>query len=212
MLIFLEHDTGQSVRIDHRLADIANRLGLMVDGVMHVEIDRGLLPLAQRAQQGDRIAILGRWIVDTGHNDPYGAEIHPPLMMACARPITPYETFLSVGSRPFLVGQGFGDGALRQHLLNEIVQVELNPFKNRIEAHPQIHEPFHGIVLMHMTVRPPTSRTSPSDSLQFQFHFTTRTGVAVQVVPSADSVDVWIAMNDVGYSSPPVPNRLWRPA
>ncbi len=62
----------------------AKALGLNPTGVLGLEIDGPLVPLADRPMNGDRVAIYGRWIVDAGHQ-PFHSEIHPPLLMAYAR-------------------------------------------------------------------------------------------------------------------------------
>jgi hypothetical protein len=105
------------------------------------EIDGGLLPRQFTDQalggveQGDRVAVFGRWIVDCGHQVPitdcadpphdahpgeqvFRTEIHPPLLMAAARVAshdvaTPAVlntlrlTRVLVTSRPYLVSQRF---------------------------------------------------------------------------------------------------------
>ena len=55
-----------------------------IAGVLGVEIEQCLVPEPYRLQDGDRVAIFGRWIVDAGHKDFY-SEIHPPLLLASAR-------------------------------------------------------------------------------------------------------------------------------
>src|SRR5689334_20723388 len=42
---------------------------LNVPGVIGMEMDERLVPTQFRAQEGDRVAVWGRWIVDAGHND-----------------------------------------------------------------------------------------------------------------------------------------------
>jgi uncharacterized protein YodC (DUF2158 family) len=103
----------------------------LAGGVLGVETDQGLIPGIYRAREGDRVAVFGRWIVDCGHDD-FHTEIHPPLLFVTARAVPPGSgpdilindatgsvTFSRVIGRPFLVGQEFGDGALRVHLEKE---------------------------------------------------------------------------------------------
>lgn len=70
----------------------AGRLGLTVPrGVQGMETDDELIPLPYRARQGDRVAVLGRWVVDCGHND-FHTEIHPPLLFVRAEQFQPKRT------------------------------------------------------------------------------------------------------------------------
>jgi hypothetical protein len=70
---------------DQKPADLLSPggLNLAVPGVLGVEIDQGLIPKVYRPQDGDRVAVFGRWIVDAGH-DTFETEIHPPLVAARA--------------------------------------------------------------------------------------------------------------------------------
>ena len=102
-------------------------------GIINTETDQDLIPPQYRAHDGDRVAVLGRWIADCGHND-YHSEIHPPLLFVRAQAIpsganpdasssgAPSVTFSRIIGRPYLVGQEFHDGALSQHLNNEVTK------------------------------------------------------------------------------------------
>jgi hypothetical protein len=203
----IDPNTGLIVDATYnRVTNTAAARGLAVpQGVLGVETDQGLVPPDYRALDGDRVVVLGRWIVDCGHPE-FHTEIHPPLLLAVARPIG-NETSVKVIGRPFLVSQDFGDGALRQHFLNEASKVET--FQSlRIEAHPRIiSPPFSGIRIMTFYVRPPTPRQSPNDKLSLSFHFTVRNGVAIEVTKglNPDEVQVIVTMNDVNYhpATPP---------
>jgi hypothetical protein len=189
------------------------RLGLSVPGVLGIEIDKHLVPPDYRVQEGDRVTIVGRWIVDCGHPD-FHSEIHPPLLHVWARPSPSHptqQTLTKIIARPYLVSQEFGDGALREHLFNEVEKAE--SFQSfHIEAHPQIKpKPFEGLHIISYTVRPPTPRQAhdPFSILYVSFHFTIRQGgVAVQVINAgSDSVRVIIVLNDAGYTPPPLPQK-----
>src|SRR5258708_2469770 len=103
-----------------------------IDGapsLLGVEIDGGLVPttFTGAVNEGDRVAVLGRWIVDCGHAlkipaphvgaDTYRSEIHPPLFMATAKvttgiiesgsPTGPEVTRVLFTSRPYLVSQRY---------------------------------------------------------------------------------------------------------
>jgi len=97
--------------------------------LLGVEIDGGLVPTSftGAVSEGDRMAVIGRWIVDCGHAlkipaphvgpDTYRAEIHPPLFMATAKvttasivsgsPTGPEVTRVLFTSRPYLVSQRY---------------------------------------------------------------------------------------------------------
>jgi hypothetical protein len=178
-------------------------LGLGTPGLLGMETDQGLLPSNLRAQDGDRIVAFGRWIADCGHED-FHTEIHPPLLIASGHAVTPIKTTIQISSRPYLVSQDFGDGALREHLLKELAKlVAPIPLSLQVEAHPTLLPPFQGIQLMTFYVRPQTPRQSPSDRLLASYHFTLRKGVAVQVFSTGhDEVGVTVLMNDVNYVTP----------
>jgi hypothetical protein len=200
------------------IAHARNDLGLAVgSGVLGVESDQDLIPPAYRVQDGDRVAVFGRWIVDCGHGD-FHTEIHPPLLVATARAqqVTtstgaagPLDgTFCSLIGRPFLVGQEFGDGALRGHLINEILKAET--FRSaRLEAHPQLlPKPFDGLFLIPLTIRPPSPRRSPRDRLVVSYQFTVRSGIVLQVFNGGDDgVGVMISMNSIAYTAPSLPQK-----
>jgi hypothetical protein len=205
---------------------VANEeLQLGVPGVIGVETDQGLVPEEFRLQDRDRVCVFGRWIVDAGHED-FHSEIHPPLLLVSARGVPkagdpdrpqagPLDVTVSrVVSRPYLVSQEFGDGALKAHLLEEIGKV-LNPvfpLSTRVEVHPRfLPKPFYGTQVISYTVRPPRPRLSPQDRLIATFHFTVRSGVTVQLInwraDEPDALRVLILMDDLHYTAPPLPQR-----
>src|SRR5262249_44034776 len=130
---------------------------------------------------GDRIAVFGRWIVDSGHSvstavgDSYRAEVHPPMLMAMGgtRPGPAAGEILTrvlVTSRPYLVQQVYttavssiyhdsapNDGTLLQHLNNEVDKLHgAIPSSLTIEAHPKIaSKPFSGVHLFRVSIQPP---------------------------------------------------------
>ncbi len=172
--------------VDVREAARARQLGVP-DALLGVEVDGGLVPgdILGSIREGDRVAMFGRWIVDTGHFHPapspgapvpgFRTEIHPPLLMATAnvhkstRPDGIGLTRAVFTSRPFLVGQTYttnrdtiyqdgvdDDGALFAHLTSEIGKVTTIVRSSGVEAHPKIKtNPFRGAHLFHFIVRPP---------------------------------------------------------
>src|SRR5262249_37798032 len=154
------------------------------------------------------------------------AEIHPPLLMAAASVTAPDTTKALITSRPYLVSQlyttdqdtiyqdsGSNDGTFYHHLLTEIIKI--NEFRSTlIECHPKITQnPMRGVHLLRFQVRPPTPGghgvgVTGFKSLAVSFHFTIRTGVAVQVISSAaDTIDVFVVLNSAGYKAPPLPHN-----
>jgi hypothetical protein len=206
------------------VAHASHDLGLSLNGVLGTETDQFLVPLQYRTKEGDRVAELGRWIVDCGHPD-FHTEMHPPLLFVRAQAITagsnpdapttgaPSVTFTRIIGRPFLVSQDFRDGGLFHHFINEGLKA-LNPFlSTRIEAHPFIFPlPFIGqhffSYIVRAPIQDPSTASGHSMQLRTSFHFTTRSGVIVSVTrASAESVRISIAMNAAAYRQAPLPVR-----
>jgi hypothetical protein len=178
------------------------------------------------------VAVFGRWILDTGHDikdsGTFRTEIHPPLLMAVAS-VQPkadgsQATRVLFTSRPYLVGQTFitdvdciyddgaeDDGHFFVHLLKEIAKVNSIIGSHLVEAHPKIKShAFRGAHLLHFVIRPPAHDFGPVGlyHLAVSFHFTVRSGCAVQVTSTTqDAVDVFVALSDAGYTPPPLPTR-----
>ena len=218
-----EHEEDNSV---HLAAD----LGLPVTrGLLGVEWDKGLIAQSFRAQvnHGDRVALVGRWILDEGHdiNGNYRTEIHPPLLLAAAnvhrdRRGSPFTRAVFL-SRPFLAGQTYtvdvndayhdaspDDGSLEDHLVHELTKV-VTLRSRRVEAHPKIKSmPFRGRHEVHAIVRPPARPAGGAFELAVSFQFTTRAGCAVSVSPlGGDAIDVGIRFNEAEYVAPHLPPR-----
>jgi hypothetical protein len=209
-------------------------------GLLAVEADGGCVPTAfnpenKRIRVGDRIAVLGRWIVDAAHSVPVGsgksyrAEVHPPMLMAIGgtrdgdAPTDEPVTRIMLTSRPYLVKQVYttdtdtinkddspDDGDLLWHLNNEIGK--LGALESlTIEAHPKIASmPFKGVHLFRLRVRPPA--TSGIDGvlgtqIQVSFQFTCHSGVGVQLAAADDGIDLWVVLNSVNYKPTPLPQR-----
>lgn len=188
--------------------DAAN-LGLSVPGVLGVEMEQPLIPEQYRAQEGDRVAVFGRWIVDAGHND-FHSEIHPPLLLVTARVPQKDMTTTRIISRPYLVAQTYeGDGkTFFEHMKSEVEKVEIVVLSSQLEARPKFTpKPFSGNHLITFTVKPPTPPESPLDRLMVSFHFTVRHGVTVQVTGDSGSVLVAIQMNEAAYIPASLPTK-----
>jgi hypothetical protein len=164
----------------------------------------------------------------------FRAEIHPPLLMAVAKVVD--DSILGLGtadkvtrvlftSRPYLVSQRFvpgsdvdtiyndnatNDGPFFDHLKTELEHVALG--SQLIEAHPKIKSfPFRGANVAQFIIRPPPeTQTGHGDRLKFlqvAFRFTIRSGCTVQVTSDGSSINVFITLNHINYTPPPLPSR-----
>jgi hypothetical protein len=176
-------------------------------GLLGVEIDGAFVPRGFKTgvETGDRVAVFGRWIVDTAHkkeNTSFRSEIHPPLLMACARVQTLANgergTRVLFTSRPYLVGQRFtlntdqiydsagDDGAVLEHFAKEYTKIHTG-LSFQVSAHPKIKShPFRGVHLLRIKVRPPALEGPGIPGvmrprLAVSLQFTVRSGCAVQV-------------------------------
>ena len=201
---------------------LADQLGLTRPlGLLGLEWEKDLLPRSYRAQvnHGDRVAVLGRWILDTGHNvdRQYRTEIHPPLLLASANVTQPADggvqrTRALFISRPYLSGQTFttnlstryqdgidDDGALlsphfSSHAFNQLIKV-LTFRSTLIEMHSKVKEkPFRGNHHATFTVRPPGPRPRRDAQLLVSYRFDVRAPCHVRLQPSpgGDGVDVFV--------------------
>jgi hypothetical protein len=193
---------------------------LDVPGVIGMEMDSGLVPEQYRPQFGDRVCLWGRLIVDAGHDD-FHTEIHPPLLMASARPTrsrqqgetgVPDATTVQFTTRPFIVSQEFSKGGLFKHIITQLGESALNPLPTgHIDAHPKLMpKPFAGLNIFAFNIRPPTARRDVRDVLVFESTVTQRSdSVAISAFhpPGEDAVRIIFVLNDAGYVPPPEPKK-----
>jgi len=213
---------------DFHAANVAaHNIGLAAPkGVLGVETDQGLMPLAfrNRITSGARIATFGHWIVDCGHND-FHSEIHPPLLTAIANVVPPpaglqgasQMTHLEIMSRPYTVSQKFAEGNFIDHLLAEVGKVEDTtfgiPHSLRVEAHPTIFTtPYEGVQYIKLLVQPPPRKGLTATALQHltvTCHFTHRAGVAVRVFDAGNNtVGVLIVLGNLNPAALPPKHDL----
>jgi hypothetical protein len=206
---------------------LATSLGLSTArGLLGVEMDGNLVPAGFKkgVDSGHRVAVFGRWIVDTGH-PMHRAEIHPPLMMASASVIAPQTTRALFTSRPYLPSQVYttdqgsayddtkgDDGTFVHHFVNELIKAETVIASTLVEAHLKIKSsPYRGVHWMVFQVRPPPPAGAlagglATAALQVSYHFTVRSGVGVQVLVSdRETIEVNVVLNSAGYQPPPLP-------
>jgi hypothetical protein len=197
-------------------------------GLLGVEIDGALVPPAYRIEQGDRVAVYGRWIVDAGHKG-FHTEIHPPLLMARAQSVdvngntaprsADATTLFQLWSRPYQAQQLYATGGQSGLPLRDYVE-DIAETLGQISASPPLFaKPFQGIYLVSFTVRPPVDIPPPKDlgletlttpRLECSYHFTVNGSCSVEVIQSPaepDSVLVVLALNSVGYPDLPAPPR-----
>jgi hypothetical protein len=191
---------------NHNGIALADQLGLTVpEGLLGFEWDIDLLPASYRGQvnHGDRIAVLGRWILDQAHNEDgfYRTEIHPPLLVASAAVVqlpdqSAQRTRVLFMSRPYLSGQTYtthldtryvdgvdDDGPLYEHSKSQLIQV-LTFRSAMIEIHPKIKsKPFRGSHQAQFVVQPPGPRPASDAELLVSYRFTVRTPCRVAVEP-----------------------------
>jgi hypothetical protein len=206
----------------------AHNIGLAAPkGVMGVETDQRLVPpsFQNLISNGTRIAAFGRWIVDCGHDD-FHAEVHPPLLMAVATPAPPPPgvpgasemTSVQIMSRPYTASQQFAEGNFIDHLLAEVAKVETTilgiPLSFRVEAHPTVFTiPYDGRPYIKLLVQPPP-RTHVGvivrpQQLMVSFHFTHRSGVAVQAFDAGNgTVGLIIVLGDLNPAQLPPKHDL----
>jgi len=221
--------TGAVDKDYHDANTTANNLGLTAPkGVLGVETDQGLVPPSFRnlVTDGTRIATFGRWIVDCGHDD-FHSEIHAPLLMAVAKPAPPPTgvlgasemTSVQIMSRPYTVSQQFAEGNIVDHLLAEVAKVETTildiPFSTHVEAHPTVFTtPYDGRPYIKLLVQPPPRKhvspiAFPLQRLMVSYHFTHRTGVAVQVFDAGNgTVGIIIVLGDLNPAPLPPKHDL----
>ena len=201
---------------------LADQLGLTRPlGLLGLEWEKDLLPQSYRGRvnHGDRVAVLGRWILDAGHNvdGQLRTEIHPPLLLASANVVQPADggvprTRALFISRPYLSGQTYtinvgtryqdgvdDDGPLlsptySSHGFEELIKV-LTFRSSQIEMHSKIKEkPFSGNHSATFTVRPPGVRPKRDAQLFVSYRFNVRSPcqVRLQLNPAGDGVDVTV--------------------
>jgi hypothetical protein len=194
---------------------LADQLGLTTpEGLLGLEWDKGLLPASYRGQvnHGDRIAVLGRWILDNGHNVDgfYRTEIHPPLLIATGSVQQPADgseprTRVLFMSRAFLAGQTYtnildtrnqdgvdDDGPLLHPLLESHAFKQLTSVlsfgSTMIEIYPKIKEkPFRGSHVATFVVSPPQPRPDPFAQLVVSYRFNVRPPCRVTITQNPDS-------------------------
>jgi hypothetical protein len=231
LLATANKDPNNKSYADARAAARASGISIPA-GLLPVEIDGALVPPAYRIEQGDRVAVYGRWIVDAGHSD-FHTEIHPPLVMARARPVDgngnvtapgPNATTLfQLWSRPYQARQLFTDGGHKDMPLQDYL-TNIAETAGDIDAYPQIFATsFQGEHILIFTVRPP-AQLSPAHGpvivatqtpwLECSYHFTGNRACGIEIIPSSadpDSVEVILSLNSAGYPALPEPARLKQP-
>jgi hypothetical protein len=187
--------------------------------LLGVEIDGGIVPKQFSewqyggVDQGDRVAVFGRWIVDCGHQIPvtrcdvghtdvhpglkaFRTEIHPPLLMAAARvaagslaspsALASGEfTRVIVTSRPYLVGQTFTTDTGN---IYDDSQPDDGPFfGHMIKEVVKVHETLLGIPTASIQVEAhPKIKSDPFNG-SYEMHLIVRPPSANQVAGGAVS-------------------------
>jgi hypothetical protein len=172
-----------------------------------------------RARPGDRVAMLGRWIVDCGH-DNFTTEIHEPLLLAIGRQEQSATSVQLIG-RPYFVSQVFGGKGLSHAMVDgfaeRLDEAHLDLFfpflfatLKPIALRPTVvSPPFKGTRNFPFVVRPPVPRPTPTSHLRASYHFTVRSGVSVTVGSTGydDELLVTVSMNSDEYKPADLPQR-----
>jgi hypothetical protein len=169
---------------------------------LHVEIERGLFPYQDfgwgQPKYADSVLVKGDWIMDCGHPDSPHSEIHPPSFLAFGRAINADTTVALAFASLYRTTQLYNPDAsvaydltnyrrfndpdtkpFPAHLTDEVTKVYALK-SNRLEAHVLV-EPtdFESVA---WNVCAPSHR--PVDAtMEYSYHFTARTGVAIQTFP-----------------------------
>lgn len=201
-------------------ADTADNAYLVADlrrseaaGVLGVEMEAQLIPRRFQPSHGDRVALGGRWIIDTGHLEPaptpeqpyrqgFHTEVHPPQWVATAHAEDQTTRSTLVG-RPFLGGQTFApdDATLWTHLVNEFEKA-VSFTSERLEAHPQLEPKPFPLPEARWTyyLRPAIDRPSDTSELMVRASILRRQGVTVVVEEYPhDAVQVTVRVDTVRY-------------
>ena len=206
----------------------AHKMGLAVPaGIMPMEVDGRNIPDDFKADPGDRVAMVGRWIIDAGHDD-FHSEIHPPLLLATQQVLddsgnrTALSPNASVGfklwTRPYQVNQRFHTGDDSNLCLKDWA-TDISE-STSIEAYPQIFDkPFDGVNLISLLVNPPPPPVGHGAAgavaihpheLRCSYQFITNGAVGLEVrpAPAGGGVIVHLAFNSVNYpTNVPLPNE-----
>ena len=184
--------------------------GMNATDALHVEMEQDFIPAfpEYKVQDGDRVGMVGRWIIDCGHGD-YHSEIHPPLLVAAARASPSGRVTASIYSRRYLVTQQYGDGAFNKHIYGELGKAGIVPLYQITANSGVLSTPFSGIQTADIILRPSAPPASPFAQLRVDWSIETRPGVTVSMLPSGnDAVQVHVVFDSSAYKAPPIPPHL----
>jgi hypothetical protein len=177
---------------------------------MHIEMDGEFEPVEMRPQEGDRVAVIGKWNADCGHTN-YQTEIHPPLVQAAAHAVDARTTDVHIVGRPLLANQNYGGKTLLDHFALEVGRAALPiPAIAQFDAFSDtpFNVPFSGVQQFDLIVRPPTPQSDPSQTLLVKSWLYTRPGVtATFFSPESGAVGIHVIFNSQNYVPAPLPSR-----
>ena len=175
-------------------------------GFMAVEQDMGLVPEAYRPNNGDRVAVFGRWIIDCGHNN-WQSEIHPPTVTVVGRSEPAARlTHVDIVANPYLVSQEFAHGGIYGQLVHEVGLAvnPLFPLTAQMTADAGVLPPTNGLMFFSFKVKPPAAG-SPLDRLYVRLHVDGRNGVVFQPFQVDDETIEVIGVLSEDLTPAPVP-------
>ncbi len=220
------YDLSMDVASDPQFLAFSKQLGTPAEAAdhMHVEISSGLIPHVARTSQasstqtwdqlaafnlqgfqpgfampavGDRILIMGRWIIDCGHSN-YGTELHPMSFLSWThtqgattvdhtyynpyQDTEAYSTVTSVLGKVDDAGRFAGAKAFPPYLVAQVLAA-VNGTIDHLSA-PELVKATHTSPVPWQVCAP--SGTSGSN-LQVHYDIVTRPGVQVTVTPETSA-------------------------
>ena len=172
-------------------------------GILHSELEDGLIPSFYKPRDGDRVYLRGRRIVDCGHNN-FTTELHPPTLVVAARTTSTgvESTLLGVPYRTLQRYQP-ANRTFHEQLAAEIAAITQTPIPINLRSNITT-TPFEGPVSAHYRVAIPPARGKRNARLAY--HFSVRSGVTVTVMqPSEFEADVSVLLDPATYAPPPAP-------
>jgi hypothetical protein len=173
-------------------------------GIIHAEIEDGLVPSFFKPLDGDRVYLRGRRIIDCGHNN-FSTEIHPPTLIATARRLDTGRVVSSLIGVPYRTLGTYGQSSRRFHeeLAAEIAAVSQTPVPLNLIANIT-SEPFgHDITARYRIAVPPIAGKGRP---RLGYHFSTRPGVRATVTRTSDfEAEVEVSIDSAMYAAPQPP-------
>lgn len=226
-------DYSFDIKVDAAYNDLVYK-GPEEPGILHSELESGLFPhqnygLWYYPAKGDRVVAYGNWIIDCGHPQSYGSELHPPVMLAFGRVnkeanrteshafAVPYYTtqlYYPDAGKASDVGDQlrFQDSDVKPfpaYLKDEIVR-NLKSQHDHLIVHPMVSANDFGVV--GWWVCAPQPKPANAVGIYVHWHYTVRNGVGLVAMNHEDIGCVqFIATQGPDYKPMPLArmDRSW---